>query len=126
MPMSEAIAAVVFDLDGPNVVCTPHLGASTHGGAGKRRAANRRADVGLSAARRHFNAVNFPSISAEETGFTCCGLARHEPESGLVGSGLIVVNPPFLLERELRVLLPALARWLAPTGTYRLDWLSRE
>jgi 23S rRNA (adenine2030-N6)-methyltransferase len=47
-------------------------------------------------------------------------------EGGLAGSGLIVVNPPFPLERALRVLLPALARWLAPTGTYRLDWLSRE
>jgi 23S rRNA (adenine2030-N6)-methyltransferase len=47
-------------------------------------------------------------------------------EGGLAGSGLIVVNPPFPLELELRVLLPALARWLAPTGTYRLDWLSRE
>ncbi|HEY2243893.1 MAG TPA: 23S rRNA (adenine(2030)-N(6))-methyltransferase RlmJ [Xanthobacteraceae bacterium] len=48
-------------------------------------------------------------------------------EGGLTGSGLIVVNPPFPLERELRVLLPAVVRWLAPTGgTYRLDWLSGE
>jgi 23S rRNA (adenine2030-N6)-methyltransferase len=47
-------------------------------------------------------------------------------ERGLTGSGLIIVNPPFPLERELRVLLPALVRWLAPNGTYRLDWLSRE
>jgi 23S rRNA (adenine2030-N6)-methyltransferase len=46
-------------------------------------------------------------------------------EGGLTGSGLIMVNPPFPLERELRMILPALARWLAPTGTYRLDWLSR-
>ena len=52
------------------------------------------------------------------------GSARAE--GGLTGSGLIVVNPPFPLERELRVLLPALVRWLAPTGSYRLDWLSRE
>jgi 23S rRNA (adenine2030-N6)-methyltransferase len=44
-------------------------------------------------------------------------------EGGLTGSGLIVVNPPFPLERELRVLLPALVRLLAPTGGYRLDWL---
>jgi len=47
-------------------------------------------------------------------------------DGALTGSGLIVVNPPFPLERELRVLLPALVRWLAPTGSYRLDWLSRE
>ena len=45
-------------------------------------------------------------------------------EGGLTGSGLIVVNPPFPLERELRVLLPALVRILAPTGGYRLDWLT--
>ena len=37
----------------PNVVCTPHLGASTSRGAGKRCAADRRADVGLSSAWRH-------------------------------------------------------------------------
>jgi 23S rRNA (adenine2030-N6)-methyltransferase len=47
-------------------------------------------------------------------------------DGALTGSGLIVVNPPFPLERELRLLLPALVRWLAPTGSYRLDWLSRE
>jgi 23S rRNA (adenine2030-N6)-methyltransferase len=47
-------------------------------------------------------------------------------EGGLTGSGLILVNPPFPLERELRVLLPALVRWLVPNGTYRLDWLSGE
>ena len=47
-------------------------------------------------------------------------------EGGLTGSGLIVVNPPFPLERELRMLLPALVRILAPTGGYRLDWLSGE
>ncbi len=34
----------------PNVICTPHLGASTDGSAGKCRAAGRRTDVGLSAA----------------------------------------------------------------------------
>ena len=47
-------------------------------------------------------------------------------EGGLTGSGLIVVNPPFPLERELRVILPALVRLLAPTGTYRVEWLSGE
>ena len=34
--------------------------------------------------------------------------------AGLVGSGLIVVNPPFTLEPELRILLPALGRMLSP------------
>jgi 23S rRNA (adenine2030-N6)-methyltransferase len=43
--------------------------------------------------------------------------------------GLVVVNPPWLLERELAVLLPALASCLARdpgSGAARLDWLARE
>ena len=31
-------------------------------------------------------------------------------DAGLVGSGLIVINPPFKLDADLKVLLPALAR----------------
>jgi 23S rRNA (adenine2030-N6)-methyltransferase len=48
------------------------------------------------------------------------------PDGALAGSGMIVVNPPFPLERELRVILPVLTRRLAPRGAYRLDWLSKE
>ena len=48
--------------------------------------------------------------------------------AGLAGSGLIVVNPPFTLERDLRTLLPALSGLLAreptPAGP-GIDWLSR-
>ena len=44
----------------PNVVCTPHLGASTSRGAGERGAAGRRADVGISAARRHHQRHQLP------------------------------------------------------------------
>lgn len=47
-------------------------------------------------------------------------------DSGLAGSGLIVVNPPYTLEGELRRMLPALARMLAPQGTARLDWLAAD
>jgi 23S rRNA (adenine2030-N6)-methyltransferase len=39
---------------------------------------------------------------------------------------MIVVNPPWTLEKELRVILPVLAGRLgrdAP-GHYRLDWLA--
>ena len=51
-------------------------------------------------------------------------LARADSER-LGGSGLIVVNPPWRLEEELSVLLPALSRALgaAPAGATRLDWL---
>jgi 23S rRNA (adenine2030-N6)-methyltransferase len=46
----------------------------------------------------------------------------------LNGSGLILVNPPWTLETELKVLLPALVRELARDGQGRhtLDWLSAE
>ena len=35
-------------------------------------------------------------------------LGAPRADAGLIGSGLIVVNPPFVLERELQMLLPAL------------------
>lgn len=44
----------------------------------------------------------------------------------LNGSGLIVVNPPWRLDEELAVLLPALAGALGRDGAgrFRLDWLA--
>lgn len=46
----------------------------------------------------------------------------------LNGSGLILVNPPWTLEGELKVLLPALAAVLGRDGKGRftLDWLAGE
>jgi 23S rRNA (adenine2030-N6)-methyltransferase len=45
----------------------------------------------------------------------------------LNGCGLIVVNPPWTLEGELTVLLPALAAALGlGKGGFRLDWLAQE
>ena len=52
--------------------------------------------------------------------------------SRLNGSGLIVINPPWMLEKELAVLLPALLHMLRREdqtgfkGNYRLDWLAGE
>jgi 23S rRNA (adenine2030-N6)-methyltransferase len=48
--------------------------------------------------------------------------------SQLNGSGVIVVNPPWTLEKELAVLLPALADLLRREGkgSHRLDWLTGE
>ena len=59
----------------------------------------------------------------------CAELTVPAREPGRLGScGLIVVNPPWTLEKELAVLLPALAVALAGKGAgrFRLDWLSRE
>jgi 23S rRNA (adenine2030-N6)-methyltransferase len=45
----------------------------------------------------------------------------------LAGSGLIIINPPWTLEAELAVLLPALAEILAvERGAARTDWLAGE
>jgi 23S rRNA (adenine2030-N6)-methyltransferase len=50
------------------------------------------------------------------------------PEPGrLSACGLIIVNPPWTLEGELRTLLPQLVAALAGGGgTSRIDWLARE
>jgi 23S rRNA (adenine2030-N6)-methyltransferase len=46
----------------------------------------------------------------------------------LFGSGMILVNPPFTLESELNVLLPALAEVLGEGGRggFRLEWIRGE
>jgi 23S rRNA (adenine2030-N6)-methyltransferase len=48
--------------------------------------------------------------------------------SRLNGSGLILVNPPWILADELAVLLPVLAERLGRDGkgSFRLDWLAGE
>ncbi len=52
---------------------------------------------------------------------------RSDP-SRLNGCGLILVNPPWTLESELSILLPALAGILqrGSNGGFRLDWLAAE
>lgn len=44
------------------------------------------------------------------------------------GSGLVVVNPPFVFDEEMRVLLPALKTALAedPKARWSLEWLAGE
>jgi 23S rRNA (adenine2030-N6)-methyltransferase len=46
----------------------------------------------------------------------------------LVGSGLVVINPPWTLEADLAVLLPTLAEVLGRErpGTFQLDWLTTK
>ena len=46
----------------------------------------------------------------------------------LDGCGMIIVNPPFLLESELRLVLPALAKCLGEDAGagFRLDWIAGE
>jgi 23S rRNA (adenine2030-N6)-methyltransferase len=49
--------------------------------------------------------------------------APHAP-GGLAGSGLIMVNPPFTLEADLRRLMPVLCGLIAQQGSFRVDWLT--
>jgi 23S rRNA (adenine2030-N6)-methyltransferase len=70
---------------------------------------------------RRLRRAAFPKLLRSE-------LTLYPPraEGGLLGSGLIVVNPPFTLESELRHLMPALAAVLSPEAADRLDWLAPE
>ena len=49
-------------------------------------------------------------------------------DTGLRGSGLIAVNPPWTLHDELKLLLPVLADVMSrgEKGTATLDWLAGE
>jgi len=47
-------------------------------------------------------------------------------DGGLIGSGLILVNPPYQLDAELRAHLPELGRIFSSETASRLDWLVRE
>lgn len=55
-------------------------------------------------------------------------LPKPLPDQGLRGSGLVIVNPPWTLHDELKVLLPGLATLLSrgAAGTVALDWIARE
>ena len=57
-----------------------------------------------------------------------CELTLGSPraDAGLVGSGLIIVNPPFPLQPDLRSFMPVLAQLLSPAAAARLDWLAHE
>ncbi len=50
------------------------------------------------------------------------------PEPRLDGSGIVVVNPPFTLENELRIMLPALRNALAQEvgAGWSIEWLAGE
>ncbi len=49
-----------------------------------------------------------------------------EENSGLSGSGVLIVNPPYTLEADLKALLPALAKRLGVEGHGRslVEWLT--
>jgi 23S rRNA (adenine2030-N6)-methyltransferase len=53
-------------------------------------------------------------------------LGTPRADAGLIGSGLVVINPPYTLEDELRIMLPELGNLLDGNVTFRVDWLAQE
>jgi 23S rRNA (adenine2030-N6)-methyltransferase len=53
-------------------------------------------------------------------------VAAQRPGERLTGCGMIAINPPWILEREMSVVFPQLAKSLAQqgSGNYRVDWLA--
>jgi 23S rRNA (adenine2030-N6)-methyltransferase len=71
---------------------------------------------------RRLRRSGIPRLLRAETGF-----APLKDAERLAGCGLIVANPPWTLDAELRVLLPALAKTFgAAAGASRIDWLARH
>jgi 23S rRNA (adenine2030-N6)-methyltransferase len=79
---------------------------------------DRQAPNGLA---RELGKLQIPSILRSEL---MLGLPRSG--AGLVGSGLIVANPPYTLERDLRILLAALCPLLSAEATAATVWLAPE
>jgi 23S rRNA (adenine2030-N6)-methyltransferase len=81
--------------------------------------------AGATALLRRVAALRLPKTLQAEIA------APRAASDGPAGSGLILVNPPWPLESELALLLPALAERLLATGhrgsrTWRLEWLVGE
>jgi 23S rRNA (adenine2030-N6)-methyltransferase len=50
------------------------------------------------------------------------------PEPRLDGTGMVIVNPPYTLDDELRTVLPALSKVLSEgqNAGFTLDWIRGE
>ena len=58
---------------------------------------------------------------------TTLSIRPDDSPLGLNGSGLLIVNPPWQLDTQLRLLLPTVHRALAPdAGGVRVEWLAGE
>ncbi len=68
---------------------------------------------------KHLRALGLPKLLRAEL-----TIGALDPTGPLAGSGIIVVNPPFPLEAELRVILPVLASTLSAQGqcTGSIGW----
>lgn len=54
-------------------------------------------------------------------------VAADSNEHGMTASGMIVINPPWKLEGQMKEILPFLKESIAPvTGSYKLEWIVPE
>jgi 23S rRNA (adenine2030-N6)-methyltransferase len=74
---------------------------------------------GADALARRLRRLPVPKILRSEI-----ALGPPRADQGLVGSGLILVNPPYVLEQELRIIGPALSQMLAARAAPGLNWLA--
>jgi 23S rRNA (adenine2030-N6)-methyltransferase len=70
---------------------------------------------------RRLKRLGLPDILRSEL-----AIGSPRTDGGLLGSGLIVVNPPFTLEQDLQVLMPTLCAVLGPHATARTERLVPE
>ncbi|MFC0308179.1 23S rRNA (adenine(2030)-N(6))-methyltransferase RlmJ [Gallibacterium trehalosifermentans] len=56
------------------------------------------------------------------------GIRPDTQQRGMTASGMIVINPPWQLEQQMREILPYLTKILAPTGTghWSVNWITPE
>ncbi len=55
------------------------------------------------------------------------GVSADTNERGMTASGMIVINPPWKLEAQMKAILPFLKQTIAPaTGRWTVDWIVPE
>ena len=72
--------------------------------------------------------VELPRQGIKNTLYLRLGVAAPRPDAPLAASGLIILNPPFTLDMEARLILPYLAKTMAIMGQGDADvaWLVRH
>lgn len=55
------------------------------------------------------------------------GVSADSNERGMTASGMIIINPPWTLEKQINEILPFLEQAIAPvTGHYKVEWVVPE
>jgi 23S rRNA (adenine2030-N6)-methyltransferase len=73
--------------------------------------------------RKELKATGIPKILDTEL-----YIRGPSPEPRLDGTGMVIVNPPWTLEAELKLILPELAKVMQQdkAGFSRVEWLAGE